>query len=91
MQIHDFLNLLGDVMIEEIEDAGKETLEYYESIKHELCKDKTISDEEDLKRKLFAKRSAILFTRPDSKMNPFTLYLVILDFYLDESLEKLLR
>lgn len=91
MQAHDFLNLMGDVMIEELEEAARETLEYYETIKDELNQDEKITYEEELKRKLFAKRSAIFITRPDSKLNPFTLYLVILDFYLDESLEKLLK
>ena len=91
MQAHDFLNLMGDVMIEELEEAAKETLAYYETIKDELSQDEKLTYEEELKRKLFAKRSAMFITRPDSKLNPFTLYLVILDFYLDESLERLLR
>ena len=74
---------MRDEMIKKIEIAKKETLEYYETIRDDLRQDYELKDEEELKRKLFAKMSAFLFSRPHSNLNPFTLYLVIFDFYID--------
>ena len=85
----------------------KETFEHYETIRDGLSDDdeknskkrkydetiKTteMNDDDKLKKKLFAKRLAILFSRPHSNLNPFSLYLVIFDFYLNEFQLKLLE
>ena len=90
MKAQDYLNFMREEMIKQIEIAKKETLEYYETIRDQLKDDDSLRGEE-LKRKLFAKRSAFLFSRPHSNLNPFTLYLVITDFYLNEFQLKLLE
>lgn len=90
MKAQDFLNFMRDEMIKQIEIAKKETLDYYETIKEELSQNEKIKEEE-LKRKLFAKRLAFLYPRPYSNLNPFNLYLVVSDFYLDECQLKLLK
>lgn len=84
MKAQDYLNFMRDELINQIEKVKKETLDYYETIKDEL-KDVEKLREENLKRKLFANRFAFLFLRPYSNLNPFTLNLVISDFYLNES------
>ena len=90
MKAQDYLNIIRDAMIKQIEIIKIETLDYYEAIKDGLDDEEKLTDEE-LKKKLFAKRSAFLFSRPHSNLNPFTLYLVISDFYLNELQLKLLE
>lgn len=91
MGAQDYLNFMRDELINQIEKAKKETLEYYETIKDELKQNEMISDENELKKKLFEKKSAFLFSRPHSNLNPFTLYLVIFNFYFDDHQEELLK
>lgn len=82
---------MRDEMIKHLKIAEEETLEYFKMIKDELRQDKTLSDEELLK-KLFAKGSAYIFSSPNSnRSNPFTLYLVFFDFYLDKSQQNILK
>lgn len=83
MKAHEYLNFMRDEMIKHIKISEKETLEYYESIRDGLGGDNKIKDEE-LKRKLFGNGSAVLCSRPHSNKNPFTLYLLLLDFYMDK-------
>ena len=90
METKNYFNFIRDELIKQIELVEKETLEYYETIKDELrLRQNENITEEELKRKLFAKRSAFLFSR--SNLNPFTLYLVIFDFYFDKIHEESLR
>lgn len=91
MGAQDYLNFMRDEMIKQIKIAEKDTLDYYETIRDELRKNVKIADEKELKRKLFAKRSAFLFSNRHSNLNPFSLYLVIFDFYLDIHQEALLK
>lgn len=91
MGAQDYLNLIRDEMIKQIKIAEKETLEYLKTIKDELRQDGEFKDEE-LKRKLFSKGSAYIFSSPNSnKSNPFMLYLVFLDFFLDQSQQDILK
>lgn len=91
MGAQDYLNLIRDEMIKQIKIAKKETLEYLKTIKDELRQDGEFKDEE-LKRKLFSKGSAYIFSSPNSnKSNPFMLYLVFLDFFLDQSQQDILK
>ena len=87
-----------EAIIDGLDDKEKLT---DKEMKITKCKyDETIKDEfknagklreEELKRKLFENKFAFLFSRPYSNLNPFTLYLVITDFYLKESHLKLIK
>ena len=91
MKTQDLLNFMRDEMIKQLKKAIDETMSYYDTIKEELRQNEKIICEKEMKRKLFASRSAFIFSRPESKSKPYALYLVVFDFYLSEDQQNVLR
>lgn len=97
--VHQFLNQMRDELIAEIKKGQEAALNYFETIKADLKVDQLESDEEidqNLMAKLFETQFMFLILDTDDceikiRNSPFKLYLIVLDFYLNEQERELFK
>lgn len=92
LNVHEYVNKKRQEMIDEMERAQKEALEYYETIKDRFINHKDMSTDE-IESILFAKKYFLILIfdkeskeegkNHEGKQIPYRLYLVQLDFYLN--------
>ena len=82
----DYIRLMREKMVAELSKCRNETLVHYENIKQEIDTSKISEDE--FMGKVFGKKHCFILSVNDLtdgfSYSPFSLYLFVLDFYLDK-------
>lgn len=92
----EYIKLMRDEMLAELNKCREETLNHYETIiKHDLDTTKTTISEDELMKKLFGQKNCFILDVNaiyyGFAPSPFSLYLFVLDFYMDKMTQDLLR
>ena len=92
----EYIKLMRDEMVAELNMCREETLNHYETnVKHDLDTTKTTISEDELIKKLFAQKNCFILDVNaiyyGFSSSPFSLYLFVLDFYMDRMTQDLLR
>lgn len=98
-KVHDFVNLVRNELINELRQCLDGTLKHYEMIKNEI---EIKSDVRKIERQLFSKKFCLLVKSRDhsllrrghrivTRSSPFRIYLFVLDFYIEPSVQEFIR
>lgn len=98
IKIRDQVNRIRDDIIRQIDQIRSENLEHFESIRNELKKNSSESEEETnrrFKKKLFEKKFCFIFELKNApkELNScsYDLYLILLDFYPDDNIQEIFK